>query len=339
MNRFSIVRLPTLKAASARVSETTKQTRVLRAGGIDLIDHMKEGLLAPDELVELHAIGGDDGRALRGIELHDDGRVRVGALVTLGMLGELPGLLPEGLRALVQAAGEAATPGIRNAATVGGNLLQRPRCWYYRHADLVCLKKGGDMCLAQTGDHRYHAILGGGPSYIVHPSSLGSPLVALDAVVLVRQLDGKTRDVPIERLFVGPTVDPLREHDLKAGEILLAVSLPAPAPGQRSAYAAVKEKQSQDWPLAEASVRLRLQDGKLRDVRVALGHVAPVPWRAKEAEAVLEGQAPSTDLFARAAAAATEPAKPLPGNAYKLPLVQGLLREVLHTAAEVPLPE
>lgn len=341
MNRFSIVRLPTLKATAARVSEAAKggPSRVLRAGGIDLIDHMKEGLLAPDELVELHAIGGDEGRALRGIELHDDGRTSVGALVTLGMLAELPGMLPEGLRALAQAAGHAATPGIRNAATVGGNLLQRPRCWYYRHADLVCLKKGGDMCLAQTGDHRYHAILGGGPSWIVHPSSLGSPLVALDAVACVRQTDGKLRDVPIERLFVGPTVDPTREHDLGPGEILLAVRLPAPAAGQRSAYGAVKEKQSHDWPLAEASVRLRVHDGRLRDVRVALGHVAPVPWRAKQAEAALEGQAPTAELFESAALAATEPAKPLPGNAYKVPLVQGLLREVLHQAAGIPLPE
>lgn len=336
MNRFSIVRLPTLQAASTRVSGG--EGRVLRAGGIDLIDHMKEGLLAPDELVELQAVGGEEGRELRSFTLRDDGSLRVGALITLGELADLPAM-PPALRALAQAASHAATPGIRNAATVGGNLLQRPRCWYYRHVDLVCLKKGGDMCLAQTGDHRYHAILGGGPSYIVHPSSLGSPLVALDAQVTVLQVDGKLRELPIEALFVGPAVDPMREHDLKPGEILLAVQLPATPPEQRSAYAFAKEKQSQDWPLAEASVRLRIEGGQLRDVRVALGHVAPVPWRAKEAEAVLEGQAPTAELFARAAEAATEPAKPLPGNAYKVPLVQGVLREALHQAAGIPLPE
>lgn len=335
MNRFSIIRLPTLNDASTRVG--TSPSAVLRAGGIDLLDHMKEGLQAPDELIELHAIGGDEGRALRGIETEADGRLRVGALVTLGQLSGFDAL-PPAHRALAQAAGHAATPAIRNAATVGGNLLQRPRCWYYRHADLVCLKKGGDMCFAQTGDHRYHAILGGGPSYIVHPSSLGSPLVALDAEVQVRGVDGSTRVVPIEQLFVGPTVDPMREHDLAPGEILLAVRLPAPAPEQRSAYVAAKEKQSHDWPLAEASVRLRLEGGTLRDVRVGLGHVAPVPWRAKEAEAELEGQAPSPERFARAAEAATGPAKPLPGNAYKVPLAQGLLREALHLAAGIPLP-
>lgn len=336
MNRFSIVRLSTLAATSQRVSGTPDA--VLRAGGIDLIDHMKEGLSSPSELVELHAIGGDEGRALRSLEVRDDGSLRVGALVTLGQLAELEALLGAH-EALAEAAGHAATPGIRNAATVGGNLLQRPRCWYYRHADLVCLKKGGDMCLAQTGDHRYHAILGGGPSYIVHPSSLASPLVALGAEVDVLGLDGNTRTLPIEDLFVGPTVDPMREHDLVPGEILLSVRLPAAARQQRSAYAVAKEKQSQDWPLAEASVRLRVVDGTLRDVRVALGHVAPVPWRAKEAEAVLEGQPPGPELFERAAEAATGPAKPLPGSAYKVPLVQGLLREALHRAANIPLPQ
>ncbi|MCA9706197.1 MAG: FAD binding domain-containing protein [Myxococcales bacterium] len=337
MNRFSIVRLPTLPATSARVAERPAE-RVLRAGGIDLLDRMKEGLDAPDELVELHAVGGDEGRALRGIETEGDGRLRVGALVTLAQLTEYEDL-PPALGALAEAAGHAATPGIRNAATVGGNLLQRPRCWYYRHADLVCLKKGGDMCFAQTGDHRYHAILGGGPSFIVHPSSLASPLVALDAEVEIWKPGGGTRTLPIERLFVGPTVDPTREHDLQPGEILLALRVPKPAKDQRSAYATAKEKQSHDWPLAEASVRLRQAGGVLRDVRVALGHVSPVPWRSKEAEAVLEGQAPSADLFERAAVAATEPARPLAGNAYKVPLAQGLLRQALHHATGIALPD
>ncbi len=337
MNRFSIVRLPTLQDTSARVL-SEPDTRVLRAGGIDLIDRMKEGLDAPDELVELHAIGGDEGRMLRGMAVQTDGRMQIGALITLAQLADGSGLEAP-YQALIEAAGHAATPGIRNAATVGGNLLQRPRCWYYRHVDLVCLKKGGDMCFAQTGEHRYHAILGGGPSYIVHPSSLGSPLLALDAEVETAAPDGSRRTLPIDELFVGPTVDPTREHDLAAGEILLAVRLPTAQFGQRSAYAVAKEKQSQDWPLAEASVRLGTKDGALHDVRVALGHVAPVPWRSKEAEAVLEGQTPSAALFERAAEAATKPARPLPGNGYKVPLVQGLIREALHQAAGIPLPE
>jgi xanthine dehydrogenase YagS FAD-binding subunit len=335
VNPFTIVRLPTLTEASARVAKEPK-TRLVRAGGIDLLDRMKEGLDAPDELVELRAIAGEEGMKLRSAAAEKDGW-RIGALVTLGQLAELSDL-PAGYRALQIAAGEAATPGIRNAATVGGNLLQRPRCWYYRHADLVCLKKGGDMCYAQTGDHRYHAILGGGPSFIVHPSSLGSPLHALDAKVEIWDGKSATRTIPIAELFVLPTVDPEREHSLAPGEILLSVILPAPLSGQRSAYVTAKEKQSQDWPIAEASVRLRRDGAAMKDVRVALGHVAPIPLRAEAAEAVLEGKTPGAALFEEAAKAATAAAKPLDGNAYKVPLVQGLLRKALHEATDTPLP-
>lgn len=335
MNPFTIVRLPTLAEVSARVAKEPS-ARLVRAGGIDLLDRMKEGLDAPDELVELRAIAGEEGKTLRGASPDGEG-FRIGALVTLAQLADLSDL-PAGHHALRVAAGDAATPGIRNAATVGGNLLQRPRCWYYRHADLVCLKKGGDMCYAQTGDHRYHAIFGGGPSFIVHPSSLGSPLLALDAKVEIWDGKSATRTIPISELFVLPTVDPEREHSLAPGEILLAVHLPAQLPGQRSAYATAKEKQSQDWPLAEASVRLRRDGSTMKDVRIALGHVAPIPWRAEAAEKVLEGKSPSAALFAEAAKAATAAAKPLEGNAYKVPLVSGLLRQALHDATDTPLP-
>lgn len=335
MNRFSLVRLPTLQAASERVAKAP-QTRVFRAGGIDLIDHLKEGLSAPDELVELRAIDGEVGERMRAIA-ETAGAWSVGTLVTLAQLADYDDL-GGAHAALREAAGSAATPGIRNAATLGGNLLQRPRCWYYRHVDLDCLKKGGAQCFALTGDNRYHAILGGGPSFIVHASTLACALVALDATVAVGGGKGE-RTIPIEQLFALPTVDPQREHTLKDGEVLLAVTLPKPAADQRSAYAAAKEKHSHDWPLGEVAVRLAIAGGKLANVRVALGHVAPIPWRSKDAEAVLEGQAPSTELFAKAADAALAKAKPLEHNGYKVPLVKGLLREALHRAAGVPLPE
>lgn len=335
MNRFSIVRLPTVADTSARVAADPDKRR-LRAGGIDLIDLMKEGLDAPDELVELQSIGGEAGATMRGVAKTETG-TRIGALVTLAQLAD-PDTLPAPYRAVQQAASIAATPGIRNAATVGGNLLQRPRCWYYRHVDMVCLKKGGDMCYAQTGDHRYHAILGGGPSFIVHPSSIASPLLALGAKVEI--WDGKSarRTIDIADLFMLPTKDPMREHTLAPGEIVLAIHLPAAGAQQRSAYAAAKEKQSQDWPLAEATVRASMTGGKLTDVRVALGHVAPIPWNAKAAAAALEGQAPSPALFQSAAKAAVAKARPLTGNAYKVPLVQGLIRHALHELTGTPVP-
>jgi xanthine dehydrogenase YagS FAD-binding subunit len=335
MNRFTLVRLPDLQAASERVAKAP-QTRMFRAGGIDILDHLKEGLERPDELIELRALGGEIGERMRAIaELQ--GAWTLGTLVTLAQLAAYDDLGPANA-VLREAAGSAATPGIRNAATLGGNLLQRPRCWYYRHVDLECLKKGGVQCFAQTGDNRYNAILGGGPSFIVHPSTLAVALVALDAQVKVS--NGKAeRELAIERLFALPTVDPMREHTLKDGEALLCVSLPKPSAEQRSAYAAAKEKQSHDWPLGEAAVRVRLAGGKLSEVRVVLGHVAPIPWRAREAEAVLEGQAPSAELFAKAADAALAKAKPLEHNGYKVPLCKGLLREALHRACSIPLPE
>lgn len=335
MNRFTLVRLPTLQAASERVAKAPA-TRRFRAGGIDIIDHLKERLDAPDELVELRAIAGEVGDTMRRIDA-TDGAWTIGALVTLAQLGDFEDL-GGAFTGIREAAGSAATPGIRNAATVGGNLLQRPRCWYYRHVDLECLKKGGSQCFAITGDNRYHAILGGGPSYIVHASTLAVALVAHDAKVRIAAASGE-RTIGIGELFALPTVDPEREHTLKAGEIIVAIELPkagGPRPGeeadQRSAYSATKEKASHDWPLGEAAVRLTLAGGKLTNVRVALGHVAPIPWRAKEAEKLLEGQAPSADLFEKAGDAAVAAAKPLDHNGYKIPLVAGLVRDALHRA-------
>ncbi|HET6584032.1 MAG TPA: FAD binding domain-containing protein [Nannocystaceae bacterium] len=336
MNRFTLVRLPTLAAASERVAKAP-QTRVFRAGGIDLIDLMKEGIDGPDELVELRAVGGDDGARMHGIR-ETDGRWSIGALTTLGEIAEHADLGAGAFAALGLAAGSAATPGIRNAATLGGNLLQRPRCWYFRHVDLVCLKKGGAQCYALTGDNRYHAIFAGGPSFIVHASTMAVALLALDAKVVVRGPKAP-RELGIAELFQLPTVDATREHTLKDGEVVVALELPPAGADQRSIYAAVKENQSHDWPLGEVAVRARLAGGKLADVRVALGHVAPVPWRAKAAEAALEGQAPSAELFAKAAEAALEGAKALDHNAYKIPLCKGLMREALHRLCGVPLPE
>ena len=328
MQPFSLIRPSTLLSARERVLEQPT-TRAFRAGGVDLLDRMKEGLDTPAELVELRSLAEP---GLRELAVATDGGARLGALVTLAELAtsDLDAVLRD-------AAASAATPGVRNLATLGGNLLQRPRCWYYRSAELVCLKKGGETCLAVTGENKYHAILGGGPSFIVHPSTLAAALLALDASV---DIVGDTpRSIPIADLFVGPKVDPKREHSLAPGELLLRITIPAATAPRSSAYAVAKEKQSHDWPLAEAAVSLSLETGVMKQVRVVLGHVAPIPWRSREAEAVLAGQKPSLELFQRAAAAALAPARPLRHNAYKLPLAQGLLREALHRATNLPLPE
>ncbi len=334
MQAFALIRPKTLAAARQRVLAGPEQ-RLYRAGGVDLIDRMKEGLTTPEELVELTSLQGELGQQLRALQPAAGGW-ELGALVTLAQLAEHDPL--DGpYAALRQAAGSAATPGIRNMATVGGNLLQRPRCWYFRSADLHCLKKGGSACLAITGENKYHAILGGGPSFIVHPSTLACALLALDAKV---EISGESnRTIPIADLFVGPRTDPKREHDLAPGELLVRILLPPLDRSSRSAYAVAKEKQSHDWPLAEAAVHLFLESGVIKSARIVLGHVAPVPWRCLEAEAALVGKKPDVALFARAAATALAPARPLKHNAYKVPLAQGLLREALHRAADLPLPE
>jgi xanthine dehydrogenase YagS FAD-binding subunit len=347
MQPFALIRTKRIERARALVL-ANPEIRLFRAGGIDLLDRMKEGLDEPELLVELRGVVGAGAELTKNQPLLPadsnplppaPAYAQLGALSTLATLGvaQLPGL-----EALNQAAGQAATPGIRNTATLGGNLLQRPRCWYFRNRELVCLKKGGASCLAITGDNRYHAILGGGPSFIVHPSSLATALLALDAVASVFVGDGKASIpnlVPFAELFVGPEGDPTREHSLGPGDVLTSVWVPV-LDDMRSAYQAVREKQSHDWPLVEAAARLRLDaDGRMRDVRVALGHVAPIPWNASQAAALLEGQAPSAELFASAAKAALVDAAPLDGNAYKVPMAKGLLREVLHRACGLALPE
>ncbi len=355
MQPFALIRPKKLEQAQQLVT-AKPDARVFRAGGIDLLDRMKEGLDEPEMLVELREVVAPTIEVLdkkTGLPLlpaePDDtywpDAPRYGhfsAMTTLAALAEAA--LP-GADALVQAASQAATPGIRNTATVGGNLLQRPRCWYFRNRDLVCLKKGGDTCLALLGDNRYHAILGGGPSFIVHPSSLATALAALDAVVVIEHLPDPDDNKlgyemwELSKLFVTPKQDPKREHNLAPGEVLTQIYIPL-LDDMRSAYQAVREKQSHDWPLAEAAARMCIgSDGKMRSVRVALGHVAPIPWSCPAAAELLEGQSPDAALFSKAADAALADAKPLDGNAYKVPMSKGLLREVLHRASGLALPE
>jgi xanthine dehydrogenase YagS FAD-binding subunit len=234
MQPFALIRTKRIERARELVL-AKPETRVLRAGGIDLLDRMKEGIDEPELLVELHDVIGAGAELTTNMPLQPaEGAVmpsapryaRIGALTTLAQLAELA--FP-GLDALHQAAGQAATPGIRNSATLGGNLLQRPRCWYFRNRELMCLKKGGDTCLALTGDNRYHAILGAGPSFIVHPSSLASALLALDAVVSVFDGEGQAsiqQLIPLAELFVSPADDPTREHRLGPGDVLTSVWIP-----------------------------------------------------------------------------------------------------------------
>lgn len=302
------------------------KTAVL-AGGMDLVTELKEYLAQPDDIVNLKGIEG-----LSGIEAEPGGGVRIGALCTLARLEEHP-VLQRTHAVLTQAAASVASVQIRSQATVGGNLNQRPRCWYYRNEESVCLKKGGTECFSYGGLNKYNAILGGGPSYIVHPSDLAPALLALDASVELVSRKGM-RTVKIEKYFTLPSEgDVLRETALEPGEILRSVVIPPQKVWMRSTWLKFKEKSSFDWALSAVAL-CAVTDGKtIREARVALGGVAPVPWRAKAAEAALANAPMDRKSFEAAAEAALRGAEPLSQNAYKIPLTKGLLIRALESLA------
>ena len=297
------------------------------AGGQDLLTTMKEYVTRPARVVNLKGIRGLD-------RIEPDGKrgLRVGALVTLAQLEE-SAEVRRNFPGLAEAAHSVATPQIRNLGTVGGNLCQRPRCWYYRLEEAVCLKKGGSECFAATGENKYNAILGGGPSYIVHPSDLAPALVALGASVNVTGADGH-RTIPLDKLFTLPSEGNIRrENVLRNDEIITEVQVPASAFAAHSTYIKFKERDSLDFALASVAAAVELGPGKtVRQARVVLGGVAPIPWRAPKAESYLAGRTLSAGTLAEAARLALDGAEPLAKNAYKIPLTQALVRRALAKA-------
>jgi xanthine dehydrogenase YagS FAD-binding subunit len=319
----NFVLLPVASLAEA-ARECAKPRTELKAGGVDLVDRMKEGLDTPERVVSISGIPGLDRIAIGSPS-------RIGALATLAHIAD-SAEVKRAYPALADAAGGAATPQIRNMATLGGNIAQRPRCWYYRSADFDCRKKGGNECYAQEGENRFHAIFDTDLVCVcVHPSATAAALVAYDASAEIVSPGGK-KTVKLEALFAKPVSDPTRENHLQPGEIIEAVTLPAPSLGARSAYRKLKEKESFDWPLVEAAVALDLSGGTIRSARVVLGHVAQVPWRSKEAEEVLNGAKPTPEVIKKAALAAVSGAKPLSQNAFKVRLARVMLERTLRAA-------
>ena len=301
---------------------------LVKAGGVDMLDLMKEGLVIPRRLVDISQLA-----ELEGISAGDDGGLRIGALTTLARIAEHPGLR-RSHAALAQAVAAAASPQIRNRATLGGNLLQRPRCWYFRSAAHHCLRKGGEHCFAYAGDNRYHAVFANHGCAIVHPSTPATALLAFHARVELLHPRGHRRLVPLEDFFVLPEADLHRENILGAGEILTAVLLPPLAPSAHSVYLHIAEKAAFDWPLADVAVALDL-DGEdcCRHASIVLGAAAPTPWRAMPAEAVLTGVKISEETARAAGQSAVAGATPLDHNTYKLPLFTTLVRRAVLLAA------
>jgi xanthine dehydrogenase YagS FAD-binding subunit len=228
---------------------------------------------------------------------------------------------------LAEAAESVATPQIRNVGTLAGNLCQRPWCWYFRNG-FPCFKNGGQTCFSVTGENQFHAIFGGGPSYIVHPSDAAPALVALDARFRIVGPSGE-RLVPAAEFFVLPRDNTARENVLASEDVLASVQIPAARAGTRSTYHKILDREAWTHAVVSAAIVLELDQDVCRSARIVLGGVAPIPWRLPEVERLLAGQRITPDLAAKAAEAAVAGARPLEKNAYKIPLTKGVVRRTL----------
>lgn len=294
------------------------------AGGTDLVPEMRLGLHAPEQLVNLKTI-----RAMDLIQIERD-LVRIGALVRLEDLAR-EASIQQRLPALVEAINLAASPQIRNTATLGGNLCQESRCWYFR-GPFQCWLKGGEICNAKEGENSRHAIFGGGPCFTVSPSDPATALVAYDAQVHWRSAKGDHRQ-PLAQFFTLPTVEHRSLTALGQGDVVADIEVPWPAEGERATFRKAMDRALFGWALASVAVRLQLKGRQIERAQIVLGGVAPIPWRAGAAERALEGQELTRRAIDAAAQAATQGAQPLAMNAYKVPLVHGLIRQALQDLA------
>ena len=326
MNRFAFVDCTTVDQALAEL----KDGAVLKAGGIDLLDLMKDDIVSPPRLVNIRNVG-----SLRGITVAEDG-LRLKPLVTLAEISDYPEIR-RNYSALSDAAGHAATPQVRNMATLGGNLTQRPRCWYFRSSDFDCKKKGGSSqeCHAHDGENQYHAVMNNSSCASVHPSSTAVPLLAMDAQVEITSKRGK-RTVKMSEFYVPPETSLINETVLQPDEIITEVFVPRPESGTRSAYQKYGEKESFDWPLADAGIVLVMDGDKCRKAVVALGVAAPTPIRSKDAEAALTDAIINEKTARAAAKTAMQSATPLSQNGYKVQLFQtAIYRTILLAAGQM----
>jgi len=295
------------------------------AGGTDLLALMKDDIVAPKRLVNIKDI-----QELRGITVSSKG-LRIGALVTIQELAD-DAHVREAFPVVALTAIEIAGPQIRNMGTVGGNLCQRPRCWYYRAGFGLLAKDASGEPLVPSGDNRYHAILGNaGPAYFVSPSTLAPLFIALGGTVRLFGPKGK-REIPVDKFFVVPQKESDREHDLRPNEIVTEIVLP-PLAGIKAATYEIRQKEAMDWPLAIASVALSFSGNKVRSARVVMGQVAPVPWRSTEAETALVGKAINEETAKAAGEAAVAGAKSLGRNGYKIQLARVAVKRAVLAAA------
>ena len=320
MREFKIAQPRSVEELAAFLAETKEKT-ALMAGGTDLIDELKSGVAAPDLVVDLQTVAG-----LAGVGRDKDG-FRIGAMTAVVDLAKDPAVAQD-YPSLREAALSLASPQLRNMGTVGGNLCQRPRCWYYRDPQVVCRKKGGSNCFAYQGRNKYHAVFGGSGCFIVYPSDLAPALISLNAKVTVGSAKGD-KVMPLDGFYALPDVDVSRENILEKGQFLKSVWVPAPKPGQKAAYVKLKERGTWDFALVSAAVSGIVKDGIFAEISIVMGGVAPVPWRLKKAEDVLRGKPAKEAPVRQAVDEALKDAAPLRENGYKADLVFAALKEAV----------
>jgi xanthine dehydrogenase YagS FAD-binding subunit len=320
MKNFVHIKPKNLKHASQLPGYNWKDV-LPYAGGTDLLGLMKDGIENPDKLVDLKALPGMDKIA------YTPGKgLKIGALVTIAEIAEHE-LINKKYTVLGQAAKEVASPQLRSQGTIGGNICQRPRCWYFR-GEFHCLRKGADVCYAVEGENKYHCIIGGGPCFIVHPSDTAVALLALDASVTVFY-SKKSRQIPLKEFFVLPEKLVTRENILKPGEIVTEIQVPDVPAGTRSGYLKLKERGVWDFATVSAAAVLQVQPDKVKTARVALGGVAPVPWWEKQVSSQLKGMTTKPKNLEQIVSAALKDAEPLEQNAYKVPLARNLIKRLV----------
>ena len=290
-------------------------------GGTDLLAEMKEGIAAPPTLVSVKSLPGMT--ELR----RASGTWSIGAAVTLARLAAEPGLRAE-CGALVEAAEEVGSPQIRNVATVGGNLAQHSRCWYYRHRDIRCLKRGGGVCYAREGECKFHSLFTGCACLSPVVSNLAVACAALNARIVVLRAGGRQESLSVAELFASAWRMPAAHHSLRSDDLILRIEV-APVPGQRSAYLQIAEKADFDWALVSCAVAARIEGGKMRDPRVVLGALAPIPWQSELANRSLEGKPLTAESAVDAVHLLLREARPFPDNAYKIPIARALIRRAV----------
>ncbi len=334
MNRFEYSQVQTIQEAidmmtqtvpEATLKRTSGPAYVVKAGGTDLIDLIKEGIVEPDRIIDLHNIPGLD-------KLGYDAKngLQFGPMVTIADL-EFSPEVKQHYRALWEACAHAATPQLRNMATMGGNLMQRPRCWYFRSSAHKCRKKGGVPCFARSGENEYHAIFENGTCPCVHPSSIATALLAYDGKVELTGPNG-VRVVPLGEFFIPSSVKVTQETVAESREIITRIMLPPVDANTRSAYFKMGERESYDWSIADVAVVLKMDGKTVKDARIVFGAAAPTPLRRPAAEDMLKGKAITAKLAAAAAKKAVEGATPLRDNRYKVKLFENITKRVIMEA-------